>query len=35
LRYIGDASNLKFTYDAYAVKISAASPENLESEPRE
>ena len=34
LRYIGDASDLKFTYDAYAVKISG-SPENVESEPRE
>jgi len=35
LRYIGDASDLKFTYDAYAVKIRAASPDNLESGPRE
>jgi len=34
LRYIGDASDLKFTYDAYAVKI-RGSPENVESEPRE
>ena len=25
LRYIGDASNLKFSYDAYAVKIRASS----------
>lgn len=35
LRYIGDASDLKFTYDAYAVKIGAASPDNAESGPRE
>ena len=34
LRYIGDASDLEFTYDAYAVKI-RGSPENVESEPRE
>ncbi len=35
LRYIGDASNLKFSYDAYAVKIKASSPENLETEVRD
>jgi hypothetical protein len=30
LRYIGDASNLKFSYDAHAVKIRAASAENVD-----
>jgi len=30
LRYIGDAADLKFSYDAYAVKIRPSSPENLE-----
>ncbi len=35
LRYIGDASDLKFSYDAYAVKIRPSSPENLEPQVRE
>jgi hypothetical protein len=35
LRYIGDASDLKFSYDAYAVKIRASSPESLESQGRD
>jgi hypothetical protein len=35
LRYIGDASDLKFSYDAYAVKIRPSSPEDLESQVRD
>ena len=35
LRYIGDASDLKFSYDAYAVKIRSSSPEGLESQVRD
>ena len=35
LRYIADAAGLRFSYDAYAVKIRAAPPENVESEARD
>ena len=35
LRYIADAAGLRFNYDAYAVKIRAAPPENIEPEARD
>ncbi len=35
LRYIGDASGLKFSYDAHAVKIRASSGEAIESQVRD
>jgi hypothetical protein len=35
LRYIGEAAGLRFSYDALAVKIRAAPPENVESEARD